>query len=144
MSAVAAIIGQLQDSMATTGLKLVAGAAAFQAAAESHPTALPAAFVFTLEEAAGESPVAPDVIQRVTASIGVVLVVRNVGDSRGSASGQDMETLRAAVKAQLLGWAPATGHDPLTRSRSHLLAFRDGHMYWQDIYTTSHFDRSVQ
>jgi hypothetical protein len=143
MSMIAAIVARLEATKAQTGLKRVGGAAAFQAAVETNPAAVPAAYVFTLDETAGPNPVAPDVIQRVSASIGVVLVARNLSDAKGAAAGQDMETLRAAVKAVLLGWSPAEGHDPLERGRAHLLAFRDGHMWWQDAYTTAYFDRST-
>lgn len=124
------------------GLALVSGAASFQKAVESNPAAVPAAYVFTLDEAAGVNPVAPDVHQRVAINVGVVLVVRNVADTKGAASSQDMDTLRNAVKAVLMGWVPAAGYDALERSRSHLLAFRDGHMWWQDGYTTAFYDRS--
>ena len=142
--AIAETIARLEATKGQTGLMLVGGAASFQKAVESNPPATPAAYVFMLDESAGPNPIAPDVIQRVGGNIAVVLVVRNLADPKGAASGQDMETLRAAVKAQLLGWQPATGYDPLERSRSHLLAFRDGHMYWQDAYTTVFYDRSSQ
>lgn len=139
---IAAIIAYLTTHKTALGLKLVAGAADFQKAVESNPPATPAAYIFTLDESAGPNPVAPDVHQRVAVSVGVVLVVRNLGDTKGAAAGQDMETLRGLVKAKLLGWQPATGYDALERSRSHLLAFRDGHMWWQDAYTTAFYDRS--
>lgn len=124
-------------------LALVAGAADFQKASEANPTATPAAYVFVLRENAGPNGVAPDVHQRVAVEVGVILVVRNLGDVKGAAAGQDMETLRAAVKAVLLGWEPAAGYDALERGNSGLLAFRDGHMWWQDTYTTAFYDRSV-
>lgn len=123
-------------------IKLVEGAAAFQAAAESNPKVTPCAFVIPLEE----NPLqrSTDVlIQRVWAKVGVILVVRNLKDPKGAAAQEDMTALRNAVKAQLFGWQPASGYDPLERGSGHLLAFRDGHMWWQDIYQTSYYDRSV-
>ena len=124
------------------GLALVSGAASFQKAVESNPAAVPAVYVFTLDESAGTNPVAPDVHQRVGINIGVVLVVRNVADTKGAVATQDMDALRNAVKAVLMGWVPAAGYDALERGRSHLLAFRDGYMWWQDGYTTAFYDRS--
>jgi hypothetical protein len=124
-------------------VKLVGGAVQFQVAAESNPKAVPACFVIPLEESPSPNEMDSFVIQRVAATIGVVLVVRNVADKTGEAAGQDMEILRKAVKAQLMGWQPSAEYDPLERGRSGLLAFKDGHMWWQDIYLTSYIDRSV-
>lgn len=138
---IAALIARLQLEVST--LKLVAGAAAFQQASETNPAATPAAYVFPVRESAGSNPVAPDVHQRVAVEIAVVLVVRNVSDAIGAASAQDMEALRGEVKAVLLGWPPATGCDALERGTGNLLAFRDGHLWWQDTYKTAFYDRSL-
>ena len=141
---IAAIIAYLETNKTALGLKLCAGAADFQAAVErGNPPATPAAYVIPLNETAGKNPVLPDVHQQVAVTVGIVLVARNVADATGAATQQDMETLRSATKAKLLGWSPATGYDVLERAGSHLLAFRDGHMWWQDAYTTAFFDRSV-
>lgn len=136
-------IAYLETNKLALGLALVGGAAEFQKAVETSPAATPAAFVIELDENAGPNQVVPDVHQRVKATIGIVHVVRNVADAKGEAARKDMVTLRAATKAKLLGWPPTAAHDPLERARSHLLAFRDGHMWWQDAYTTAFFDRSV-
>jgi len=122
-------------------LKLVDGAPAFQAAAETNPRVTPCAFVLAQKET--PSPSGTDVlIQRVAAEVGIVLVVRNLTDAKGVAATEDMESLRNAVKAQLFGWVPVEGCDPFERGPGGLLLFRDGHMWWQDIYSTSYFDRS--
>lgn len=135
------VIARLESSVPL--LKMTGGAAQFQTAAETNPRATPAAFVIPLGEDPGASAMGDMVIQRVAASIGVILVVRNVSDIKGEAARQDMEALRAAVKASLLGWQPSSEYDPLVRGRSNLLLFKDMHMWWQDIYTTSYIDRSV-
>jgi len=132
----------LETNKTALGLALVGGAAEFQKAVETNPAATPAAYVIELDETAGPSP-ATEVHQRVKATIGIVHVVRNVADIKGDGARKDMETLRAATKAKLLGWSIAAGFDPLERARSNLLTFRDGHMWWQDAYTTAYFDRSV-
>ena len=123
-------------------LKLIGGAALFQIAAESNPKGVPAAFVIPLEETPSKNASGNFVIQRVTVAIGIILVVRNVSDNTGAAASSDMETVRNAVKTQLLGWQPSPAYDPLERSRSALLAFKDGHMWWQDVYISSYIDRS--
>ena len=135
------VIAQLRASVGA--LKQVDGAAQFMTAAQSNPHVTPAAFVIPLTEDPSRSEVAGLVIQRVAITLGVILVVRNVSDKSGDAARQDMEALRDAVKASLLGWLPSAQYDPFERGRSTLLAFKDGHMWWQDIYLTSTFDRSV-
>lgn len=123
-------------------LKLVGGAADFQVASEAKPTVTPACFVILLEDYPGPSNTT-SLIQRVEVSVGIVLVVRNVTDNKGAAALQDLEVLRSAVKQVLLGWEPDQGYDPYERGPGRLMAFRDGHMWWMDIYKTAYFDRSV-
>ena len=137
-----AVIAELERVKSPLGLNLVSGAADFQRAVESNPAATPAAYVFPLDESASPSPVTPDIHQRVAVNLAVVLVVRNLGDAKGAGAATDMETLRQAVKAVLLGFCPGAGFYPLERGRSHLLAFRDGYMWWQDAYATVYHDRS--
>lgn len=136
-----AVIARLEANVPL--LKHVGGAAQFQNAAESLPKGTPAAFVIPLEENPGNSAMGDLVIQRVSVTLGVILVVRNVSDPKGVAARQDMEALRAAVKTALLGWQTTPDYDPLARGRSGLLAFKDMHMWWQDIYLTSYIDRSA-
>ena len=139
---IAEILERLGNNAAQLGLKLVGAAAEFQVAAESKPAATPAVYVIPLDEAPQPNSMDNIVIQRVVSSVGIVLVVRNVSDAKGQAAGSDMTELRKAVKALLLGWQPLAGHDPLERGPGQLLAFRDGHMWWQDIYNTAYYDRS--
>lgn len=126
-------------------LKLVEGAAGFQSAGESSPKATPACFVFLQ----GESPTPNQlgdmfVQQKVMCTVGVILVVRNLKDTKGVAAGADMEALRKLVKDQVFGWQAAPAYDPFERGNANLLVFKDGHMWWQDLYLTSYLDRSVQ
>ena len=126
-----------------SGFKLVGGAIDFQAAVESNPKAVPACFVIPMREQPGPSIAADILQQKVTVTIGVILVVRNLGDQIGAAAGADLEQLRRAVREQLYGWTPDPVFDPFERGMGQLLAFRDGHAWWQDLFTTSYYDRSV-
>lgn len=122
--------------------KLVSGAAGFAAAADRNPNATPALFVLRLSESAAPSPVYARVEQRVSATVGIVIVVRNVSDAAGAAAGADLEALRAVVRSALLGWSP-NGHDPLEFESAALLIFKDGHLWWQDAYR-SRYDITSQ
>ncbi len=124
-------------------IKFVGEVADFQSAVESNPVALPALYVIELEENASPGKFSDVVIlQSVRASVGLVLVVRNLSDNKGAAARSELRVLRDLVKAQVYGWQAASKYDPFERGQSHLLAFRDGHVWWQDQYVTSFNDRS--
>lgn len=124
-------------------IKFVGEVADFQSAAESNPIAVPALYVIELEESASPSKFSDVVVsQSVRATVGLVLVVRNLSDSKGAAARSDLRVLRQLVKAQVFGWQAGPEYDPFERGSSHLLAFRDGHVWWQDQYLTSFYDRS--
>jgi hypothetical protein len=125
------------------GLKLVAGAAEFQAAIEAKPTATPAAYVLAADETGGPNHLGNGlVLQPITASIAIVLVTRNVADPKGAAATADMITLRRAVRTLLLGWAPTAVCEPYEYERGALAAFKDGHLWWQDVYRTSYLEKA--
>ncbi|MBP9800650.1 MAG: hypothetical protein KBD39_11105 [Sterolibacterium sp.] len=136
-------LSEVRTQLATVAaLRRVAGAAEFQAAANAHPLAGPAAYVMLLGESPGASPLANAMLQRVEVSIGIALAVRNVADSTGAAAGDALDDLRAAMTAALLGWTP-TDAEPLYRGQGQLLAFKDGWLWWQDIWHTAYYERSV-
>jgi hypothetical protein len=124
-------------------IKFVGEAADFQSAAESNPKVTPACFVIALEEMPAPNQMGDILIQKVQATVGIVLVVRNLSDSKGAAARSSMDAIRKLVKDQVYGWQATSALDPFERGSSHLLAFRDGHVWWQDIYLTSYYDRSV-
>ncbi|MFZ6644422.1 phage tail terminator protein [Undibacterium sp. TJN25] len=135
-----AVVARLRANLPE--LKLIGKAVDFQSAAESNPKATPACFVIPIDETPESNGMGDILIQRVSATIGVVLVVRNLADNKGAAAGADLELLRAKVKRQVFGWTASPELDPFERGNSHLLAFRDGHMWWQDLYRTAYFDKA--
>lgn len=138
---IAEIIARLQAQV--PALKLVAGAAAFNAASQANPAATPAAFVFAVEETDEENGLEQPMVQEVTVTLAVVLVVRQVSDAQGAAAGTDMDTLRQQVGVALRGWLIGADYDPLARRQSALVAFRDGHMWWQETWLTRYFAVAV-
>jgi hypothetical protein len=124
-------------------VKQVGEAADFQTAVENNPKVTPACFVISLAEQP-ELPAFADLMQQtVRVAVGVVIVIKNVADVSGAAAKVNLDAVRNQVKDQLFGWVPAPGFDPLSRGASNLLVFKDGYMWWQDVYLTSYFDRSV-
>lgn len=124
-------------------LKLVGGAAEFAQASASNPTVTPAAYVLTPAEKPSPSAIASVLIQHVKAEIPVVLVTRNVADAHGAAAAIDMQALRLAVRAKVFGWVPADGCDPLELGPGQMLAFREGHYWHQDSFSTAYYARSA-
>lgn len=127
------IIARLQSQVPS--LKLVAGAAEFGAASAANPLATPAAYVLRLSERGSESLTLARVEQRIGVEIGVVIALRDAADPLGAAANADLEALRASVRTALLGWVAPTC-DPFIYAAGGLLAFRDGHLWWQDSFHT--------
>lgn len=118
-------------------LKLVAGAVDFAAAAEAAPPATPAAYVLPLQEAASANQLSCAVAQTVTASFGIALAVSNVADAKGVAALADLKPVRRAVGPALLGWTPdGETYSPLEYAGGALLGFKNGVLWWQDVYVT--------
>lgn len=140
---IAAIIARLLAEV--PAFKLVEGVAGFQRATETNPPATPAAYVFTVDESGVDADVDIDdgEGQLVNVTIAVVLVVRNVADAHGAAAELDMDALRGLVRRALLGWSVDIDHHPLARRQSALSAFRDGHMWWQETWTTAYYDEGA-
>ena len=132
------MIGAIAERLETLSLlNLVAGAADFAAAAETAPPAMPAAYVLQLQEAAGSNALSCAVAQTVTASFGIALAVTNVTDAKGAAAQADLKTVRAAVGPALLGWTPdGDTYAPLEYAGGALLGFKNGVLWWQDVYVT--------
>ena len=138
---IAATILHLRAQMADAGLALVAGAAAFSRATESNPTATPAAFVVPLNERPSARAFSGDDVQRVDVEIGIVVVIRNVADASGEAALDALTPVRDAIKTLLLGFVPFAGYAGLERGPGQMLAFRDGHLWWQDVYRSYFYER---
>jgi hypothetical protein len=137
------IISRIEASI--SDFKLVGGSVQFTTNAERPtPMAVPACFVLVNAELPGPPAAANLLIQQVQMEIGIITVVRNVADVTGRAASLDTEQLRKKVKDLLYGWVPEGASAPLARGPGSLLAFRDGHVWWQDIYSTSYYDKAMQ
>ncbi len=116
-------------------LKLVAGSVAFASAAESKPAALPAAYVLPLQEDPSANELGDiGVMQLVRATFGIAYAVANVADGKGRAASIDLQALRRLGMAKLLGWVPADECSPLGYGGGAVLGFKNGVLWWQDIF----------
>lgn len=125
-------------------LKLVGGAVQFEAAKDGL-TALPAAFVLPSGESAEESPWLDTLVQqRVGTEFVVVIAVRNLADAQGAAALDVLSPVRAEVRDALLNWKPDDADDGCVYRNGRLVAFANGVLWWQDIYSTAYTIRSTQ
>lgn len=123
-------------------LRAVGGAADLSAIQRGGvPT--PAAWIIPVAESAGDNESVSIVSQRVNATVGIVIAVRNLRDARGAAAQDDLAEIRIAIRDALLGWAPEPDHDPATFARGRLLSLGDQALWWQDEYFTAYHMRST-
>jgi tetrahydromethanopterin S-methyltransferase subunit G len=118
---------------------IVEGAAAFAALGTAKPKAVPAAYVFTDEEAAEANERLDGVSQRVETDVGVVLITSDVSDRRGAAASADVETLKRDVIAALVGWRPDSADDVMTYVGARLVRAREGLVTLEMTFATAFY-----
>ncbi|ALF02103.1 phage tail terminator protein [Salipiger abyssi] len=107
----------------------------------------PSAFVVLLGERSGENRYfSEDLIEQdVTARIGVIMAVRDIGDTTGALAGTHLKPLREAVLLSLCRFVPDPGGQAFRFDKGALQSGIDAHggLFWQDDYTLR-FDRRIQ
>lgn len=126
-----------------TALKKVSGAADFASASIDLKGKLPAAYVLPLNDKAGRNEMANAVMQKVDVRFGVVLAVQNLRDALGKNAQSDLDPIRKAVIAALLGWQPDTDHEPVLYGSGRLLQMADGVLWWQLEFVTAYYERKI-
>lgn len=133
---VAEIIARLQGA-ASPPLAIVEGAAELNALGGGTPLSLPAAYIYVAEEASAENERVTGVLQRTEMDVSVVLVTGSVADSHGAAAASDLEPLKSAVRAALLGWQPPSAEDVITHVGGRIVRFGDNAVWWEMTLTTA-------
>ena len=123
---------------------LVKGAVEFSEL-DKKPVSKTTAFVIPLGYTVAEEQrdTGPDLV-RQNDSIGIVLVVRNLSDSRGNHARESQEAYSKTIRDQLFGWVPGSGYAPLMIGNGRLLKFKDHTIYWLDEFKTSHLEQALQ
>lgn len=101
--------------------------------------ALPAAFVFALTDTSEPNERVSNVLQRNTATVGVVIVAGDVSDAIGGAASADVEVLKAEVRRRLIGWQPPSAEDVVTHEGGSLVDMRAGNVWWEDRFRTARY-----
>jgi hypothetical protein len=119
------------------------GAAADLSAIKGGHVPTPSAWVIPVSESAQDNETVGVVSQRVSSTVGIVMVVRNLRDTRGDEAQDDLAVIRQQIRDALLGWSPGNEYDPATFSRGRLISLDDQVLWWQDEFQTAYYMRSA-
>lgn len=126
-------------------LRFVGKAAEIEAAMKQGRgvPASPAAYVVPISDRAARNRAATVVtVQELTTVFGVVIAVRELADAAGGLAAETLDTVRKAVRADLVGWVPEDGDDPIEYQSGDLVALANGVTWWLDQYVTRSHLRS--
>ncbi|MDD5249644.1 MAG: hypothetical protein PHY45_11695 [Rhodocyclaceae bacterium] len=114
----------------------------FQSALANLRIQTPAAFVLPGPERAGANEVVGEICQRVALRFVVALAVQNLRDMQGDAAQTDLDGIRKALAAALIGWIPPGAVYPVTYSSGRMGKWADGVLWWLDEFDTIYYLRA--
>ena len=131
-------------------LRLVAGAGEYAALQQLPPSEkMPAAYVLPMDDTGRPNGLASALVrQQVERRITIVLMTRNLRDSRGENAAEQLEPLLAAIRANLVGWTPVLAAQPAQGAqminpeamefrRGRLIGIDEGVLSWSEEYACS-------
>lgn len=120
----------------------IVGRAGDLAAVKDKPLSMPAAYVFTKEEASEENEraIGPSA-QRTHLDIGVVIVTANLSDPKGGAAADDIDELKDAVRDALVGWQPASAQTGIENVGGEIVKTVGGTVWWEHTFSTLFYVR---
>lgn len=138
------IIDALAPLVTAGTVRTVEGVASIPAIFAGGAVPTPALYVVDL----GDVPVAPNelingVMQRVSATFGLVIVTSNQYDGRGKAASDEKDAIRLAARAILLGWTHADMAEAAEYAGGQMVDFDDQLLVWQDQYVAAYYERSI-
>jgi hypothetical protein len=125
-----------------TDFKEVAGAADLANILQGRMSD-PGCYVFEERETAGENSLATAVVQRVMQQFSVIIVVRNVKDSKGADAADTSYSLQASVITALVGWTPSANAEPLEYVSGSLVSFENGFLIYKNTFKTAQYLRAL-
>jgi hypothetical protein len=125
-----------------TEFKEVAGAADLSNILQGRMSD-PGCYVFQERSVASENSMATAVVQRVVLQFAVIIVVRNVKDSKGSDAADTSYALQSSVITALIGWTPDSNSEPMEYVSGNLLSFDNGFLTYKNTFKTAQYLRST-
>lgn len=129
-------------------LRLVAGAGDYASVKALQDFPAPCAYVVLATERGaeadapghGERGAQVKAAQRLMASFGVVVAVRNYREQRGAQVNQTLNAVLGDIRGALLGFVPAiAGARPCKLTSGKLSDYDAGTALWTDVWQTQHF-----
>lgn len=118
-------------------LREVEGAASYAAIKSLRDFPSPAAYVLLASER-GEPHAGGR--QKVGATLGIALAVRNYRCGHGDEGREDLNRFLGALRERVIGWTPEVqGGRPLQFVQGDLVDYDDATLLWVDVYATQHF-----
>ncbi|MEL6921360.1 MAG: hypothetical protein AAFO77_10130 [Pseudomonadota bacterium] len=139
------LVNQIVECLAAAeiGLALVERAADL-ASIDRSPRAVPAAYVFIVEEASSENENATggaggtQAVQQLTqVDIAVLIITANKVDANGAAAATDIDALKAKVRSTLLGRVLTGADVPLEHVSGRMVSMVRSFVTYEDIFATA-------
>lgn len=141
MSIVSEIIAELTAQVSGT-FRIIGRAGDLAALKDGLPAALPALYVFVSQEASDENKRATGrSLQLTHLDVALVIVTRNVADARQGAAAEDIEELKAAALAAIVGWQPASASGLIEAIGGEMVKAAAGAVWWEHTVGVSFFLR---
>jgi len=122
---------------AVADIDKVGTAISLAAALDRKPGRAVEAFVVPISERPGDSRrVTGLALQEVQVTVGVVIAIRALNDPDGERGHDRLESVRDAVRDELLGWTPNGATVPYLVGNSDLVKMAPGALWWLDRYLT--------
>ncbi|MDO5625013.1 MAG: hypothetical protein Q4G71_10015 [Pseudomonadota bacterium] len=118
--------------------RLVGSAADLDTALRTPPNTSPAVFLLTQERGGQEKYSGATAIQNVSVDVTVVVLVRNVAGTHGTAARGEADALIAELRAALVGWTPDEAFNALTFSAGRDDRYAAGWYAGQQIFKTDY------
>lgn len=99
----------------------VAGAAEYEGLRNSSNLRVPAAYVVPMDESASANATQNSIMQTLTESFMVVVVISNQADPRGQDAYNQLHALRKELWRAILGWVPDEDYEPIEFSGGSIL-----------------------
>lgn len=133
------LIGLIHARLAASlsGQFAVIERAAGLAALDGQLPTVPALYIYMGEEGGAPNSRLNGVLQDVECDVICLIVTSQLADRTGGAASGEIETLKAAVRASLIGYQPADQSRPMTLGGGVLIRAR-GQVWWEYTFTTSY------
>ena len=114
------------------------------ALAQATSMITPCAFVMCISESGEENTLmGQGFMQRITAQIGVISIIKNAKDARGQAGHIDLEATRFEIRSALSNWTPTVAVMPTQFEKGQMLGYDNLTLRWNDVFSSQYYYRNI-